>query len=519
MWTGWVGNDGKRRRPGDRQRRSRIRTGRRYPEILEKAGISWKIYQDAGAGLDAAHFWGWGDDAYIGNYGDNSLLYLLQYQNAADGSPLAEKARTGTNISQSGTLFDIFRQDVRSEQLPQVSWIVAPEAYTEHPNWPANYGAWYISQMLDALTANPEVWSKTVFFIMFDENDGFFDHMVPPTPPQSRAEGISTVDTTNELFTGSPDYPATKYTPGPYGLGVRVPMIVVSPWSKGGWVNSEVFDHTSLIRFIERRFGRHNAGLHGVEHYSVAPRRCRATSLLLSTSPRRMMPQWRCQAPSRTSRPITCGIRITVPRPRPTRHCPSRSRGRVRHARCRTSCTWKEKQTRGWERSSFASAMPARLQRFFTFVQGMDLTGPWTYTVGIGDEVSDSFGTSGATSYDLSVYGPNGFLRSFAGSAGSRSANLSVRTIYDRDSEGIVLLIHNHGSNTEKVKIVDAYSGKTTTHQCQPGSSFTYFGQLEKSFGWYDLTVEVESDASFLRRLAGHVETGRDSRTDPAIAS
>ena len=109
--------------------------------------------------------------------------------------------------------------------------------------------------MLDALTANAKVWSKTVFFLMFDENDGFFDHMVPPTPPPSRAAGISTVGTTNELFTGSPSYPASTYTPGPYGLGVRVPMIVISPWSKGGWVNSEVFDHTSLIRFLERRFG------------------------------------------------------------------------------------------------------------------------------------------------------------------------------------------------------------------------------------------------------------------------
>ena len=162
-------------------------------------------------------------------------------------------ARTGTNISQRETLFDIFRQDVLANKLPQVSWIVAPEAYTEHPNWPANYGAWYLSQILDALTANPEVWSKTAFFLTYDENDGFFDHMVPPTVPRSRAEGLSTVDTTNETLSGSAEYPA-----GPYGFGVRVPLVVISPWSKGGWVNSELFDHTSLIRFIEKRFGPEN---------------------------------------------------------------------------------------------------------------------------------------------------------------------------------------------------------------------------------------------------------------------
>src|SRR2546426_11170111 len=96
------------------------------PNCLEKAGVSWKIYHDIGEGLDAAGFWGWtGDKPYIGNYGDNSLLYFHQYQNAPDSSPLAQKARTGTNILKSGTLFDIFRQDVLANQLPQVSWIVA----------------------------------------------------------------------------------------------------------------------------------------------------------------------------------------------------------------------------------------------------------------------------------------------------------------------------------------------------------------------------------------------------------
>ena len=193
MWTGWVGNDG----PGGGPVLNNAEAGydwTTYPERLEQAGISWKIYQDIGEGLDAAGFWGWTDDPYIGNYGDNSLLYFHQYQNALPGQPLYEKARTGTNIAVSGTLFDVLREDVRQNKLPQVSWIVAPEAFSEHPNWPANYGAWYVSQVLDALTSNPEVWSKTALFITYDENDGFFDHLVPPTPPRSAAEGRSTVD-------------------------------------------------------------------------------------------------------------------------------------------------------------------------------------------------------------------------------------------------------------------------------------------------------------------------------------
>jgi phospholipase C len=118
---------------------------------------------------------------------------------------------------------DILRADVLAGRLPQVTWIVAPEAYTEHPNWAPDYGAWYVSQVLDILSSDAALWSKTVLFINFDEEGGFFDHMVPPAPPQSRAQGLSTVSIADEIFPGDANHPT-----GPYGLGVRVPMIVVS---------------------------------------------------------------------------------------------------------------------------------------------------------------------------------------------------------------------------------------------------------------------------------------------------
>src|SRR5262249_22019129 len=77
-----------------------------------------------------------------------------------------------------------------------------------------------------------------------------------PTPPATRAEGLSTVPVTNEIFPGDGTHPA-----GPYGLGMRVPMIVVSPWTRGGWVDSQLFDHTSLIQFLEARFAGHDKDL------------------------------------------------------------------------------------------------------------------------------------------------------------------------------------------------------------------------------------------------------------------
>ncbi|UXI81847.1 phospholipase C, phosphocholine-specific, partial [Streptomyces vinaceusdrappus] len=255
MWSGHTGNDGTGGGPvlGNDELGYDWTT---YPERLEAAGISWRIYQDIGDGLDAAGSWGWIDDAYRGNYGDNSLLYFNKYRNAKPGDPWYDKARTGTDVKNGDGYFDRLRADVEADRLPKISWIAAPEAFSEHSNWPSNYGAWYISQVLDALTSNPAVWAKTALFITYDENDGFFDHLVPPLPPKSAAQGRSTVDVSLDVFRGS-----AKHREGFYGLGPRVPMLVVSPWSKGGFVCSETFDHTSIIRFMERRFGVREPGI------------------------------------------------------------------------------------------------------------------------------------------------------------------------------------------------------------------------------------------------------------------
>ena len=387
------------------------------------------------------------------------------------------------------------------------------EAYTEHGNWPANFGAWYVSQMLDALTANPEVWSKTVFFLMFDENDGFFDHVVPPTPPQSRTQGISTVGTTNELFTGSPSYPASQYTPGPYGLGVRVPMIVISPWSKGGWVNSEVFDHTSLIRFLERRFG--------ILEPNITPWRRAVTGDLTSAfnfdSPNDAI----VALPSTASYVPTNQNRYPdyVPTPPSNQALPDQEVG-PRPARALPYELHVEGEvapSQGGVRLIFRNTGKAGAAFHVRSDDGQP--GPWTYTVGAGDETSDSFGSGGTTSYNFAVSGPNGFLRTFAGGLAAGSANLTVNAIYENDSESIALVIRNHGSSDHKLSILDAYSGKTQTRVVHSKNTATYVGQLHKSFGWYDLVVTSESDASFTRQLAGHVETGRPSVTDPAIGA
>ncbi len=516
MWTGWVGNDGKLGGPVI----DNAELGydwHTYPERLQAAGVSWKIYQDQGAGLDAAHFWGWGEDAYIGNYGDNSLLYFHQYQNAPANSPLAQRARTGTNISASGTLFDQFRNDVQSGKLPQVSWIVAPEAYTEHPNWPANYGAWYVSQMLDALTSDPEVWSKTVFLLTYDENDGFFDHALPPTVPTSRANGISTVDTINEIFNGAPSYTISDYPAGPYGMGIRVPMIAISPWSKGGWVNSEIFDHTSIIRFIEHRFGLEYPG---INEPNITPWR-RAVSGNLTSA-------FNFQSPNDAKVPLPSTVAYIppdnnrhpdyVPTPPSDQSIPTQEPG-TRPARAipyELHVHGSANLSSGSFQIEFGNTGKTAV---YNVRSGNSSFGPWTYTVGTHAEVSDTWpiAAQNLSAYDLSVYGPNGFLRSFKGRiAGNHPTNLDVRSAYDIRRNGITLTIRNLAQTTE-VRVTDAYTGDTFKRNLKSGETLVNSWPLDSSHGWYDLTVSVESDSYFAYQFAGHVETGQDSVTDPAI--
>ena len=512
MWTGWTGNDGKRGGPV----LDNAETGydwSTYPEVLDQAGVSWKIYQDVGDGLDAAHFWGFTNNALIGNYGDNSLLYFHQYQRAQPGSPLFEGALRGTNIAATGgSLFETLQHDVAHDTLPQVSWIVAPEGYTEHANWPPNFGAWYVSQVLDALTANPEVFSKTALFIMFDENDGLFDHMVPPTPPQSRAEGLSTIDTTHEVFAGNAQFAA-----GPYGLGVRVPMLVISPWSRGGWVNSELFDHTSLIKFVEQRFG----GRERVRSPNITAWRRAVTGDLTSAFDFRRpnhdpvaLPSTAGYAPKTSQRqpdykpsvPVQQAVPAQEPGVRPARALPYEL-----HARGKVDVT-AAKVAIELANTGLAAAV-------FQVRSGSDQRGPWTYTVGAHDRLTDtwSFAADHATGYDLSVYGPNGFFRSLKGGLVRGSANVSVETIYEPDLEAITLEIRNLGARLDRLHIASGYAGERVVRRVEPGERFALRFALQRSFGWYDFTLTTESDRGFTHRVAGHLETGNDSMSDPAL--
>jgi phospholipase C len=288
-------------------------------------------------------------------------------------------------------------------------------------------------------------------------------------------------------------------------------MIVISPWSKGGWVNSEVFDHTSLIRFLERRFG--------ILEPNITPWRRAVTGDLTSAfnfdSPNDAivaLPSTASYVPPNQNR-----YPDYVPTPPSNQALPDQEPG-VRPARAlpyELQVEGEVAASQGGVRLVFRNTGKAGAAFHVRSDNGQ--SGPWTYTVGAGDETSDNFGSGGATSYDFAVSGPNGFLRTFAGGLAAGSANLTVNAVYEKDSESIALVIRSHGASAEKVSIFDGYSGKTRTQVLHPHGSITYVSRLQETFGWYDLTVRVDSDARFRRQLAGHVETGRPSVTDPAI--
>jgi len=201
------------------------------PEVLEDAGVSWKYYNPPGPlySIDTMR--------KIGLTTDSVLPYFSQYENP--GSALYKKAFLPTFPGD-------FAADVRAGTLPKVSWISTPVGYDEHPPSPPFLGEWFTDQVLRTLVSNPDVWSKTVLFHMYDENDGFFDHVDPPVAPPG---------TEGEFLSVQPLPPEAGGIAGPIGLGFRVPMLVLSPFSRGGRICSQTFDHTSQLRFIEERFG------------------------------------------------------------------------------------------------------------------------------------------------------------------------------------------------------------------------------------------------------------------------
>jgi phospholipase C len=187
-----------------------------YPQRLERAGVSWRIYHE------------------LDDYGCNVCKYFTQYRDLSPTSPLLEGAL------RNRPFYELL-WDLRKGNIPQVTWVVPSSTASEHPDYLPAAGEDHTAQILQALWSNPALWAKTALILNYDENDGQFDHVTPPTPEPG---------TPGEFVNGLP-----------IGLGYRVPCVVISPFSRGGYVCGATFDHTSTLRLIETRFGVEIANL------------------------------------------------------------------------------------------------------------------------------------------------------------------------------------------------------------------------------------------------------------------
>jgi phospholipase C len=210
LMSAWIDPLGLNNGPMISNQHNNLFTWKSYPEALTDAGVSWRVYQE------------------VDNYGTNVLEYFDQFVNAPVSSPLYQNGlRTYAS--------DQFEYDAAHDKLPTVSWILPTSWQSEHPDYTPAAGADFVASKIDAIAANPDVWAKTVFILNYDENDGLFDHVPPPTPPAG---------TYGEFVDGVP-----------IGAGFRVPCIIVSPWTAGGWVDSSTADHTSTLQFLEKLTG------------------------------------------------------------------------------------------------------------------------------------------------------------------------------------------------------------------------------------------------------------------------
>jgi len=461
-----------------------------YAECLQQAGVDWRVYQE------------------YDNYGDNGLAYFANFRGTAADSKTARRARswakgsTAKNAAESRGehLIAEFAADVARDRLPQVSWIVAPYIMCEHPAASPGYGESFVSGLLSALAANPAVWAKTVFILNYDENDGFFDHVPPPVPAIADGTGKSTVDVAAEIYKGVP-----------VGLGPRVPMLVVSPWTRGGWVNSQLFDHTSVIRFLELRFG--------VVEPQISPWRRAVSGDLASVFDFVQADASRPQLPATANAIADTDMSCTLHYPKvpQSQSVPVQEPGQ-RPARALPY----DVLVSGWlDRSAgryhFQFDNRGSAGAVLTVYAQDGSAGPWSYTMEAGKSLTDDLPISGEH-YAFSVHGPNGFLREHCGATSGAVKDIETDARFAAADDTIVLQILNRGDTEFAITTSNAYSAEgPRTHVAAPLLLIEDHWFAASSAHWYDFIVTAPADENFRRRFAGHFETGQPSLSDPLL--
>lgn len=550
-----------------------------FPERLQEAGIDWKFYQN-----DLTHSTGMTHEEHqwLSNFGCNVLEMFGAYHSQTSNADLQKRAfvtnaadknyhtlemlefeNDGNQVQMrvpKGDVLHQFRHDVENGKLPTVSWLAPPEKFSDHPTAPW-FGGWWISEIVDILTKNPEVWKKTIFIYTYDENDGYFDHAPSyvAADPKNRATGRASagIDTgleymyvQDEIRQGVPEHEARN---GPIGLGYRVPLIIASPWSRGGWVNSQLFEHSSTLQFLEafisQKYGKQ------LRESNISDWRRVVSGNL--TSVFRPYDGEKTELPFLERDKFLKTIQLAKFKELPS-NFKKLSKEEVAHMNADPQ-PFISQQEKGIRPSN---ALPYELYvdgaltsgKFELYMTAANTThgarsvgSPFnvylrnaridsgakkyagdpsdilvaTYTVKAGDTLRQAFPVElfRDGQYDIDVVGPNGFYRSFRGD--TTPHELIVRTAYESKggslTGNIEVKLRNISANPMSVEVHDnSYKKGTTTIQVAASKEVSVTLDLSKQHGWYDFTVK-QTGAKSATQYAGRVETGRASYSDPLM--
>ncbi len=465
-----------------------------------------------------------------------------------------------------------FRKDVDSGQLPTVSWLVPSQNLSDHPSAPW-YGAWLTSEILDILTKNPEVWKKTIFILTYDENDGYFDHVPPfvaPDPKDSRTGkcspgvNVSGVEYTRREMELAEGIHTKEARGGPIGLGFRVPMIIASPWSRGGKICSQVFDATSTLQFLEdflnkkfkknireenisewRRvvcgnltsaFTRYDGKEKGKMSFFLS--RDHFVEKIYNAKFKEEPSNFGKLSPDEIRRINEHGslaLGLQEDGVKPSRPLPYQL-----YADGKLDAD-KKSFVLTMQAGNSVFGADAAGSPFIVYVPGEYVTidsekvetkvfepvRAWHYAVKTGDMLSDKWPLNNFKDdgYHLRVYGPNGFFREYFGN--NNDPKIEIACDYQRSriskkvlSGNVELKVANLSSSALLIEISDnSYKNKSIRKSIPAGGEDEIILDLKKSFGWYDFSIRVKGNDAFFKRYAGRVENGKEGFTDPYMGN
>lgn len=467
-------------------------------ETLTAKNISWRVYQQTD------------------NFDDNAFAWFKNFQQSRPGDLLFDMG-----MKRQKSLIETFRKDLADGTLPAVSWLIAPTRKSEHASNHPCAGEDFTARILKALQEHPKMYAKSVFVLNYDEGGQFYDHAWAPTPPVDAAAGYSSVtvegEVNSEVFTTEPN---------PIGLGFRVPMLLISPWTRGNKVYSAVMDHTSVIQLIEQRFN--------VQCENISPWRRMVTDDITHAfdfeNPDYSWPELPDTSKYVIDGDIECK-NLPAPIIPAEQHMPKQEEG------TRLARPLPYEFSVSSEVVADASSKKAQLVVKITnsgeggaaFIL-YDLAhianqAPRQFALAAksAEYVDKVDVTSTDGSYHFALFGPNGFLREFRGSAfstqGSACPSVDAKIQYSSSTDEVIVSLSNAGVAATTVQVEDKTYGLIQAQQVAVPVSQTVEIRVstKASSNWYDFVASVEGECSMYRRFMGHMENGKETTSDPAM--